>query len=100
MAARTRSRLAPTLAVVALTTGFAFATFTGCSGGLTTQEAYDACENLQKTVGDASTFDACVACFENCADCEPSGTSPETYHCPGDEDVTTSTTGASSSSGG
>lgn len=98
MAARTRSPLAAILAVVALATAGSLATLTGCSGGLTTQEAYDACEDLQKTVGDESTFEACVACFENCADCEPSGTSPVTYHCPGDEDATT--TGASSSSGG
>lgn len=72
-----------------------------CSNGLTTQEAYAACEDLQKTVGDETTFDDCVACFENCADCEPAGTSPETYRCPGDPPATTAaSTGASSSSGG
>lgn len=71
-----------------------------CSGGLTTQEAYEACEDLQKIVGDESTFDECVACFENCSDCEPSGTSPETYHCPGEPAPTSSSTGASTGTGG
>lgn len=71
-----------------------------CSGGLTTQEAYEACEDLQKTIGDETTFDECVACFENCSDCEPSGTSPETYHCPGESAPTSSSTSASTGTGG
>ncbi|MFO0611848.1 MAG: hypothetical protein U0414_04620 [Polyangiaceae bacterium] len=92
------TRTVPKLVVAGALTGLLglVAALGGCSGGLTTQEAYEACEELQKTVGDDSTFDDCVACFENCSDCVPSGTSPVTYHCPDDPAPSTSTGGTSS----
>lgn len=73
----------------------------GCATGLTTQEAYEACEELESAASDAS-FDACVACFEDCSDCEAVGTTPETYRCPteAEQATTGSSVSASSSSGG
>lgn len=58
----------------------------GCSNRSSTQEATADCQKIAKvdpTVsGDA--FKACVACFENCTDCQQKGTSPPTFQCPDD----------------
>ncbi len=58
----------------------------GCSNRSSTQEATATCQSLAKVdptiAGDS--FNACVACFENCSDCEKKGTSPPTFQCPGD----------------
>jgi hypothetical protein len=80
----------------------------GCSGRSSTQEATADCRSLAKVdptiAGD--TFKACVACFENCSDCEKLGTSPPTFACPGDGSGGSGGTGpgststASSSTGG
>lgn len=94
-----RSFVRPIVAAVLVVTTGLFASLAGCSGGLTTQEAYETCKELQKSVGDESTFDECVACFENCSDCVPAGTSPETYKCPGEDEGTAASTGSSSSGG-
>jgi hypothetical protein len=81
-----------TLAVVAATAALALS---ACTNGLSTQDAYRACESLGEAEPTSQSFGACVACFEDCDDCQPQGTAPETYACPDD-----STTGTASSSSG
>lgn len=72
----------------------------GCGDHLTTQEATSTCLELSKKLPGVSgkVLDACVACYENCEDCQVQGTSPETFACPGDSDETTSS--SSSGAGG
>jgi hypothetical protein len=46
-----------------------------CESRLTTQEATETCQELRDRLPlSAADFAECVACFEDCADCEASGT--------------------------
>jgi hypothetical protein len=71
-----------------------------CSNGLSTQDAYRACKAIGQADATSTSFAACVACFEDCDDCTPEGTVPETFSCPDDDADTTASSDASSSSGG
>lgn len=75
-----------------------------CSNGLSTQDAYRACRALGQADATSTSFAECVACFEDCDDCTPLGTTPETFGCPGDGSTGTgsgsTSSGSSSSSGG
>lgn len=61
----------------------------GCADHFTTQEAYNACNELKsiETIDDSpEVFADCVACYEDCGnDCSPQGTAPETFACPDEE---------------
>ncbi|MFO0547647.1 MAG: hypothetical protein U0271_04615 [Polyangiaceae bacterium] len=76
-------------ALVATLFGFSLA---ACEDHYTTQEAYDACNQLGDTnpgVLEPAAFDDCVDCYERCgADCEELGTAPETFACPDDTSTT------------
>jgi hypothetical protein len=78
----------------------------GCSNRSSTQEATADCQSLAKVdpTIQGSVFNQCVACFENCSDCEKKGTSPPTFKCPDDSGSgggggASSTTASSTSTG-
>jgi len=58
----------------------------GCGSRYSTQEAYDACDELLDRINTAETDDQfleCVACFEDCGqDCQQQDTAPATFACP------------------
>lgn len=56
-----------------------------CSGRLSTQDAAERCdiERENKLTITDEAYQACIACYEDCADdCTSAGTTPETYSCP------------------
>jgi hypothetical protein len=73
--------------------GAAFSTLAGlasggCQSHYTTQEAYEACNDLLRLSierDDREALADCVACYEDCGtDCDQVGTTPVTFSCPDD----------------